>query len=50
MKKIVKLGIFMLLLSLFTSCSELKEMLKRDLEIERQRAAADKRAANHQYY
>ena len=43
MKKIVKLGVFLLLLSIFVSCSDIKEMVKRDLQIESRRAAADSR-------
>ena len=43
MKIIIKLGVFVLLLSILTACSDIKEMLKRDLEIERRRAAADSR-------
>ena len=43
MKKIIKLGVFFLLLSVFVSCSDIKEMVKRDLEIERRRAVADSR-------
>ena len=43
MKKIVKLGAFLLLLSILVSCSDIKEMVKRDLQIESQRAAADSR-------
>ena len=44
MKKIIKLGVFLLLLlSVFVSCSDIKEMVKRDLEIERRRAVADSR-------
>lgn len=43
MKKIVKLGVFLLLLLVFVSCSDIKEMVKRDLQIESQRAAADSR-------
>ena len=41
MKKIIKLGVFLLLLSVFVSCSDIKEMVKRDLQIESRRAAAD---------
>ena len=43
MKIIIKLGVFVLLLSIFTACSDIKEMIKRDLEIERRRAVADSR-------
>ena len=43
MKKIVKFGVLLLLLSVFVSCSDIKEMVKRDLQIESQRAAADSR-------
>ena len=43
MKKIIKLGVFFLLLSIFVSCSDIKEMVKRDLQIESRRAAADSR-------
>ena len=43
MKKIVKLGVFLLLLSIFVSCSDIKEMVKRDLQIESRCAAADSR-------
>ena len=43
MKKIIKLGVFLLLLSVFVSCSDIKEMVKRDLQIERRRAVADSR-------
>ena len=44
MKKIIKLGVFLLLLlSVFVSCSDIKEMVKRDLEIERRCAVADSR-------
>ena len=43
MRKIVKLGVFLLLLSVFVGCSDIKEMVKRDLRIESQRAAADSR-------
>ena len=43
MRKIVKLGVFLSLLSVFVGCSDIKEMLKRDLQIESQRAAADSR-------
>ena len=43
MKVIIKLGAFILLLSIFRACSDIKEMLKRDLEIERRRAVADSR-------
>ena len=39
MKKIVKLGVFLLLLLVFVSCSDIMEMVKRDLQIESQRAA-----------
>jgi len=42
-EKIVKLGVFLLLLSVFVSCSDIMEMVKRDLQIESQRAAADSR-------
>ena len=38
MKLIIKLGLFILLLSILTACSDIKEMVKRDLEIERRRA------------
>ena len=41
MKKIVKLGVFLLLLLVFVS--DIMEMVKRDLQIESQRAAADSR-------
>ncbi|PHH96782.1 ATP F0F1 synthase subunit B [Fusobacterium nucleatum] len=43
MKKFVKFGILFLLLSVFVSCSDIMEMVKRDLQIESQRAAADSR-------
>ena len=43
LKIIIKLGVFILLLSILTACSDIKEMLKRDLQIESQRAAADSR-------
>ena len=43
MKIIIKLGAFILLLSIFIACSDIKEMIKRDLEIERRRAVADSR-------
>ena len=43
MKKIVKLGVFLLLLLMFVSCSDIMEMVKSDLQIESQRAAADSR-------
>lgn len=43
MKKFVKFGVLLLLLSVFVSCSDIKEMVKRDLEIERRRAVADSR-------
>jgi len=43
LKIIIKLGVFVLLLSILTACSDIKEMLKRDLEIERRRAVADSR-------
>ena len=43
LKIIIKLGVFILLLSILTACSDIKEMLKRDLEIERRRAVADSR-------
>ena len=43
MKKIIKLGVFLLLLSVFVSCSDIMEMVKRDLQIESRRAAADSR-------
>ena len=43
MKIIIKLGAFILVLSILTACSDIKEMLKRDLQIESQRAAADSR-------
>ena len=43
MKKIVKLGVFLLLLLMFVSCSDIMEMVKRDLQIESQCAAADSR-------
>ena len=43
MKRILKLGVFLLILSVFVSCSDIKEMVKRDLEIERRRAVADSR-------
>ena len=43
MNVIIKLGIFILLLSILTACSDIKEMVKRDLEIERRRAVADSR-------
>nr|WP_314657318.1 ATP F0F1 synthase subunit B [uncultured Fusobacterium sp.] len=43
MKKILKLGVFLLLLSVFVSCSDIKEMIKRDLQIESQRAVTDSR-------
>ena len=43
MKVIIKLGIFILLLSILTACSDIMEMVKRDLQIESQRAAADSR-------
>ena len=43
MKKIIKLGVFLLLLSVFVSCSDIKEMVKRDLQIESRRAVADSR-------
>ena len=32
MKKIVKLGVFLLLLLVFVSCSDIMEMVKRDLQ------------------
>ena len=41
MKIIIKLGAFILVLSILTACSDIKEMIKRDLEIERRRAVAD---------
>jgi len=43
LKIIIKLGVFILLLLILTACSDIKEMLKRDLEIERRRAVADSR-------
>ena len=43
MKKIVKFGVLLLLLLVFVSCSDIMEMVKRDLQIESQRAAADSR-------
>ena len=43
MKAIIKLGAFILVLSILTACSNIKEMIKRDLEIERRRAVADSR-------
>jgi len=43
LKIIIKLGLFILLLSTLTACNEIKEMVKRDLEIERRRAVADSR-------
>ena len=43
MKQIVKWGVFLLLLLVFVSCSDIMEMVKRDLQIESQRAAADSR-------
>ena len=43
MKVIIKLGAFILVLSIVTACSDIKEMIKRDLEIERRRAVADSR-------
>lgn len=43
MEKIIKLGVFLLILSVLVGCSDIKEMVKRDLQIESQRAAADSR-------
>ena len=43
MKIIIKLGAFILELSILTACSDIKEMIKRDLEIERRCAVADSR-------
>lgn len=43
MKKIIKFGVLLLLLLVFVSCSDIMEMVKRDLQIESQRAAADSR-------
>ena len=43
LKKILKLGVFIFLLSIFAACSDIKEMVKRDLQIESRRAAADSR-------
>lgn len=43
MKKIIKLGVFLLILSVLVGCSDIKEMVKRDLQIESQRAAVDSR-------
>ena len=43
MKIIIKFGSFILLLSILTACSDIKEMVKRDLEIEGRRAVVDSR-------
>ena len=43
MKKIIKLGVFLLILSVLVGCSDIKEMIKRDLQIESQRAVTDSR-------
>jgi len=43
LKIIIKLGSFILLLSILTACSDIKEMVKRDLEIEGRRAVVDSR-------
>lgn len=43
MKIIIKLGLFILLLSTLTACNDIKEMVKREVEIERRRAVADSR-------
>jgi len=43
MEKIIKLGVFLLILSVLVGCSDIKEMVKRDLQIESQCAAADSR-------